>query len=1360
MSIIGSLKEILSRAEGPNVEIEVKLGFYNDTFRSYLVNYRNYDRVLKYITESEENYEFSTFEDRKWKAYRHRLCKSSNEFVEKRRLHNFDIPEYNLRTSISVEDPNVVGVEQILKQEPDVIRFVQRYSKIYNQNARIDLSRVEHISGGGTDIRYELEIEHIGKLSIESLKNLNEAVINIFKITYATHEIYKMSEVRELNQIVNSLLSGGKSKSTERIAKKYFNQARNLHDNDIVHGGIINNPETSYHVTDKADGERKLLGISSVGIWLFWSGDYNLVHRKDFKKNPLVYRILLEGEYLPESSKKKNPSGEPVDARMINSHTFLTYDILSNPSKGIDVQKENHVERMKMAAGIVDLVKKDGLFVGLKQFKGFTKYDFFGEMGRSIANLDLVPYITDGLMFIPVDKPYNVWYDTRDDIHMPFLNKRVLTNYPDICKWKPSVDLTIDLQVSIDDGDISLLTIWTEGKKTVHPEFVGTYFNPANMEQLFDPEDPIINPEGNLVKSGTIVEFVYDPNWKTHGFQLIGRRIRHDKTGPNAKDVVEDTWDLAHRPLSIDTMRGKGTALMRRQHNGYKKTLWNNIPRKSKVLDIGIGAGGDLDKQKHLNKVFGVDVSEENIQELHERLKVMKTRNNHMPEYKILKAGGEDVESIAELLGDEKVDAVTLMLSMTFFWKDSYTLQRLATVIRNSLKPGGKIYFLTLDGDSLQEAFSPALGGIPIKEIKSDDIIMKRVGENGIYIDIADSIVRKQTEYMVYLNDLALMLGAEVTKQRAPYDESGSYLMNATEKVYTALMSYGVIDELDKYPIKNPPIEIKEHMTTPHAENIDGGCAGGTCNVGPGSIGGCALPAEGMGFTKTPYPARRPTQIYMPSLAGVEFARLDYEYKHPMYRLNTVADGSCYFHAVLGAVSRYYQNLDFNASGKYVRGLGYQTKIGILGALRRDLSLWILSGYEDVKYPGYSNYFVFNEASMPIRYLTHIAQLQNAAYDRISDPNSQIEKAADGYIDDSRNPEFPPIDPSESGFTALLNSSNPVGQEAYSLLSDFLGIDIYLGSVYTSGFTPTETTAREGRIRKGVIIAATGNGTISTHYETVCQIVGGNGKYLKFIFEYDDPLLNGWTKATPPKIDDVIVDDGYGDDPLVRAVKTFEKNAEEIFASIENSYLIFINNLAAKNANVNIGRLDVFRYYRHSFGNSFDVVLTSVFREKGVSTEDWPDQVPLETPDLPLGLRSSAEIKVSLNHHTGNSSPPKSPNFIDSSPFIAKTPFSAQSARTISSLSTRTPSSSPVYIATIPSPRTASPTYNVAIPLPTSFTIPSPRTASQGLPVNPATVSSPRTTSPVFFKVPSPSTSPAYREDLGEVVIPGTPPRN
>lgn len=153
------------------------------------------------------------------------------------------------------------------------------------------------------------------------------------------------------------------------------------------------------------------------------------------------------------------------------------------------------------------------------------------------------------------------------------------------------------------------------------------------------------------------------------------------------------------------------------------------------------------------------------------------------------------------------------MISLSFFWSSRENLLLLADTI-NSIsaeyrrRKGDreiKIIFYTIDGYKVEKYFS-SMGK---DKVKLNTITLGYDGENEVEVDIQDSkTVFKQTEYLVKLDQLFQLIGAEILELRSP--KVFNILMSKAEVDYISLFSYGsaaitteieIIQFLEKIPI-------------------------------------------------------------------------------------------------------------------------------------------------------------------------------------------------------------------------------------------------------------------------------------------------------------------------------------------------------------------------------------------------------------------------------------------------------------------------------------------------------------------------------------------------------------------------------
>ena len=1111
------------------VELEARFGSYkNRRFKSG-VNIEVFNRIKSYFDTKSQSIQTRTTDYISNDVRKTVTIPTDEEeidtvWIKKNRLWNQEDPNYNIRYSMSRETP----ISPIYNFKPDILREKNRYSYIVFRNTvRVDMTIVNMIkltddkSAKSTDYgtTYEVEIE---LLSSGNLSFFEKTIVVTLQQILDTVTLYDNKVANSVISFVNSILQAD---YRGNISHYPIVQARNLKLKDMVWGGLIGNEKTGYSVTHKADGQRKLLVFHNTGIWLV-SPPHNL-NRLTNTQVPALIGTILDGELVPLNKRKE---GAP-DTRI----WFLAFDCLSWNSDN-NIQNKPHGVRMNHAKAVAENFKTPLLQIDTKSFVNFgTPQEFFSTMRDMFREQPHLTYDQDGFMFTPVNEIYN----PHSNKHK--LSTRVLTRYPDICKWKPIEELTIDFQIKwkiFPDGTKYISLYSNEKGKPVL--FKGTTIAP--FENMIDHYHPLTLDLPN----NTIVEY----GWDYDENLFVPKRVRHDKIKPNTIDIAEDVWSDIQKPLDKETMIGQTLTLMRRYHNRIKTNLIQSVfklnPNKKDLtlLDIGSGRGGDVAKWRKFSKIVAVEPNPEHIVELKKRLDTYQLTDR----VRIVNAGGQDIELInkhvKEFIGD-RVDVVSMMLSMSFFWQNQSMVHRLVNTITSNIKPDGNIIFLTIDGDLVEQTFEPAMDTGPALtklELTQATLIYKgdRIPKE-LDIHIEGTIVEDQTEWLVRIADLILPLRkfgfGFIERERADKEK----FLTEEEITLTQMYTYATIGKdpniknitplpelLQVLPgkeeqpgLKTDPNEIPVFtlekikpvkmetpilFETPLEKQLEQPVALlPEIPVLPGVLSGglpmTGLPVTGLPVTglpmmgsegiKSPVADMPPIpkivvpETKLPQLKITKdlppMPRIDIEHElsiipidtyekinikwYPnenVVRIGTIGDGSCFFHAVLGAYYQPYQNND-----------QYKFRSDLVKRLRRDLA--------------------------------YILQLKDPQR-----PDKTIwETAVDGQFMELYNQQMMgldftsvfgvPIDFSLEGLQKLFNSMDYLGNEVYQYASDLLGIDIYIMRGTNKNLYPYQNTSKEFINRKAVVI--TGNGC---HYEIIA--IERNGLF-QTVFERDDPFI-------------------------------------------------------------------------------------------------------------------------------------------------------------------------------------------------------------------------------------------------------------
>lgn len=975
-------------------------------------------------------------------------------WLRKNRVWSADVPEYGLRIAVNRE----LDIAPLSEFKSTVVRNKDRTSvMLTGGTVRVDLTEVSMQVDGQDRVIYEVEIE----LLQFNLPALESAVSFILRQLLETTELYTRSERKAVLGQVNNLLNPEAGSETGRLDPAVVVQARNLKHRDMVWGGLIGNPITGYTVTHKADGIRKLLIFHKSGVWLVMGTEVNCVRHGEV---PQLTGTILDGELIPPESKLP---GAPQ-----TRHWYVTFDCLAIQGQ-TNIQLQPHADRMKICQIIADKFKDTLLYVTTKAFHSFnTPERFFEVMASMFREQPLLVYRNDGFMFTPETSPYNPHSDQNP------LSVRVLTRYPDICKWKPLDKLTIDFRIVWRAGMLPReleLNVFERGQDV---KFIGSKLNPADVSMV-----DVDNPMTRNLPTGTIVEY----GWDVKTERLIPQRLRLDKLRPNHKNIAVDVWDDIHHPIDAETLQGQSLDLVRAYHNQIKRSLYDSDAGET-LLDIGGGRGGDVGKWRRYRRVITVEPNADNRRELERRIHVQGMQNK----VRVIAAGGEETEVITQAVRAFLVqaDTVSLMLSLSFFFGDPTKLRALAQTIINNLKPGGQILYLTIDGDSVDQVFDPAFRGVVLKRLDLGPASFERINSNEMKVHIAGTIVEDQTEWLVRLTSLVEVLNSTSPRfsLASRHRASTEKFMSSGEALYSEMYSFGsitsgpalipeVIPPIVMKPVERPaqlpspklvqdplvsvipealpttrPLSPRPPLPSQPPKSL-------LTQIEPGPI----LQPAPVVHPAPPTPIIQPTVTpktnlpwlqVMPPVAfnaitpntpaqgddAVEQLMVPWYPQEKIYRIATIGDGSCFFHAFLKAWYSPYQT-----DGHY------DFRYNLVKKFRRDLA-WLLGQPNPESKEGQ----------------TYWATTANGGF---VERNRMQQTGTNFGV---------PFQYSLEGLQRLLNSMDYVGEEVYNYTADVIGFDVYVMYAHQENLQLIHIAEKVGTQRPAIIIQ--GNGQ---HYEVV-----------------------------------------------------------------------------------------------------------------------------------------------------------------------------------------------------------------------------------------------------------------------------------
>lgn len=368
-------------------------------------------------------------------------------------------------------------------------------------------------------------------------------------------------------------------------------------------------------------------------------------------------------------------------------------------------------------------------------------------------------------------------------------------------------------------------------------------FDPTSMLEIdIQDEDEgeirEINRSLRDIPSFRVGEFYWDNQRNLLRF----KQLRTNKKFPNRIDYAIDNWSMIFESLDLWTLLGRDIRLMRHYHNHLKRGLFdlvsrpdlesltstdlnrkdletlfeeskalassdrisrNNQPgqvKRTNLLDLGFGRGGDWYKMKdRFEKIVAVEPNQTNLAEfLQRQAKLFESKeaiiltpdlsnlseiDRDKTKLLIIQTGAENTPVITKAVQyfiGGKVNVVSTMLSMSFFWLNPTSLQQVLETIRENLD--GYLVGLTIDGFATNQLVNPEMFGIgtsllpkeplPLTEelLKSIDqktgqvtaYHLKRNGPTELLVKIygsileasVDSVDNYQHEGLVFLDDL------------------------------------------------------------------------------------------------------------------------------------------------------------------------------------------------------------------------------------------------------------------------------------------------------------------------------------------------------------------------------------------------------------------------------------------------------------------------------------------------------------------------------------------------------------------------------------------------------------------------------
>ena len=388
-------------------------------------------------------------------------------------------------------------------------------------------------------------------------------------------------------------------------------------ENIVEHTGKVNTPNVrdNYCVTDKADGERRILFVNEAGRIYMISTNMKAIFTGAITINKKLFHSLIDGEYI----RTKN-----------GSYIFAAFDIYFVNEKDVrnipflDTDPENTETRLVYMQYFIDALRPVSVLIEknknrpspirivAKNFAATSETtSIFACCAKILSDMTdgLYEYETDGLIFTPSRMAVGANAPGGGA-------SRMKRTWEYSFKWKPPQFNTIDFLVTakkdaagqdevhhqyqdgVNNSDSSLLKYRTmilrcgydeskdgianpcetvlRGEARQTPEYEGRNYKPVPFvpttpyqmdaylcNVALNDRDDMMTLEGEPFDDNMIVEFQYDLT-KSSGWNWVPLRVRYDKTAElhntgrnfgNAYFVANGNWKSIHNPVTEQMLR-------------------------------------------------------------------------------------------------------------------------------------------------------------------------------------------------------------------------------------------------------------------------------------------------------------------------------------------------------------------------------------------------------------------------------------------------------------------------------------------------------------------------------------------------------------------------------------------------------------------------------------------------------------------------------------------------------------------------------------------------------------------------------------------------------------------------------------
>lgn len=669
------IPNFVSKFSNKNVEIECRfseqnmLGVQYDTFQ-HVISMLSLNKTLKKVSVPDTTVYALKHKQTGEELRLTRFTDRPSIVERKKRIAMESFKDYNFRIVASSEEIIPMTEEKLSEYTVTHFREKKRIS-FTHKNLTIDLTEV---IAEESDESFEIECE---------LKEQTQIAFFSKTITKILKLIQKSDFLSTNNE--RQLLLSQYATLTKQRFPNFVGPLPYTISNEQFESGMLS---CNFAVTVKTDGLRKLMFVNNSGKCLMISRAAKRVHTYYAGHLHNDKNSLYDGEFII----------------MKHGYEYHIFDCLFHKGKDLRdmdlIQRLNHIPNftcsIQSPSASVKRTVQTSITIRVKSHfyndivhtgerESVSKNSIYEYAYNLWNDRNTLKYNLDGLIFTPV--------------YAPYYNENIL-------KWKPVN--TIDFMIS--KNHTKSQESWTlkiagfdNNGNYIHFDFGGFdrrgSFSYRKHGKTYIAKNTIplkygtVQLDAKIAKAypdNSVVEFKFSSQKN----QFIPINHRGDKSYANGIMAVNDAYHSIRNPITHPMLKKNRYIFCGRKfHNVIKNYFIQKYTSKSTVLDIGVGAGGNIQKYSKANvkKLIGINIVPVEYKYNKRKMQFFHVKNSNF----------YNVANVLKTSNTKLFDNVTCFFAVHYFFKNDQYLENFYQNVEKSLKPGGKFICAFMNNEAV-----------------------------------------------------------------------------------------------------------------------------------------------------------------------------------------------------------------------------------------------------------------------------------------------------------------------------------------------------------------------------------------------------------------------------------------------------------------------------------------------------------------------------------------------------------------------------------------------------------------------------------------------------------------------------------